>query len=121
MRHPPNCRKPTCLKPQAADSVFCEPHRDEKRRINADGRARKAKGLPKQKPGRKPKGAAAAAVVMQAFTQRQAAHAADSPTAASIQEAIAERRQKADRLTAEITILEGALTMLQAPKASETR
>lgn len=116
------CKKPTCQEPKAPDSVCCVFHRDQKKQANQDWRDRKNKGLPKRKPGRQPKGAAAAAVVQHELTRAMPAMTTAVKAATlSIEAAIDERRQAADKLQLEIAMLEGTLQMLQAPMVGAGR
>ena len=52
---PKRCNKKTCDNPKAPDSVSCEFHRDQKKAANQVWKDRQAQGLPKRKPGRKPR------------------------------------------------------------------
>jgi hypothetical protein len=107
------CNKPTCQNPKAEDSVCCVFHRDQKKQLNQDWRDRKRKGLPKRKPGRKPAGTDALEQLEdRAPTRGRPAKA--TPGTLGLEEAIEDRKQKIDKLTLEITMLEGALEMLRA-------
>ena len=112
------CNKPTCHNPKADDSVCCAFHRDQKKALNQEWRDRKHKGLPKRKPGRKPKEGDPEVAMM--YPLKRPAPAAVAATA-SIQLAIDERREQMAVLTHEIGLLEGTLQMLQAPMVGARR